>query len=329
MIEKAWLTITKRCNLNCSWCYNNKNSNIEMDVSLAFEIIDFLNLLQIKTLIIIGGEPTLYTKLKELLKYSSTKGLETVLVTNGVKLQDLEYLKELKESGLDKINISLKEESVIANMSNYNGKTYYSTIVNVISNIKEQKIPFVCSVLMKRDNIKIFRDWIDKIYVLSETPIQISFCRNIFDINGLKKLTSVLNNDEYIEIFSDYYDDLHRVTAGNIILSNKFPMCQWNPQILDKLYEREQIVFECTILERNGIIFDEFGRILICNFLQNYPIGKFNEDFCDKESFFKFWNSQEIMNIYKKMGALPYYECSTCENIIKCKGGCPLFGFEK
>jgi uncharacterized radical SAM superfamily Fe-S cluster-containing enzyme len=96
------LPIVSECNLDCPICYTvNKNENAfvltkegfaEMLSHLAEdrESIDIINFT--------GGEPTLHPELPELVRMAHRAGFHRVAIsTNGLRLKDRDYLKELAE----------------------------------------------------------------------------------------------------------------------------------------------------------------------------------------------------------------------------------------
>jgi len=83
------LELTRRCNLNCVYCYANsgKPLNNELKFYEIIKIIDEAILLGVKKIGIIGGgEPLLYNRLKELINYLFQNGMRISLFTNGVLL---------------------------------------------------------------------------------------------------------------------------------------------------------------------------------------------------------------------------------------------------
>lgn len=100
------LPVTKQCNLNCKWCYlPDREQEEEISVEKIKEIIDSC---QHCYIVFSGGEPTLRKDLFSLITYTRRRHPEkfTVLLTNGVKLVDATYVKELKRAGLQYVIIS-------------------------------------------------------------------------------------------------------------------------------------------------------------------------------------------------------------------------------
>ena len=87
--------VTGLCNLQCKYCYHdNSGGNRPVDDILR-DIDDNIDKAPI---LLTGGEPTLHPQLFDIL--DGTKGIETWILTNGVKLSDKDYLEELTNHGV-------------------------------------------------------------------------------------------------------------------------------------------------------------------------------------------------------------------------------------
>lgn len=87
----AWLEITNRCNMQCLYCYTDSQPNVRDELSLAKikEILSDLKELNVKTVIIGGGDPTMRSDLNHILEYGAGKlKLGMYLVTNGVNISE-------------------------------------------------------------------------------------------------------------------------------------------------------------------------------------------------------------------------------------------------
>ena len=101
---------TNACQKNCPYCIN---SLTDRTLSLPYEkatanILKAVNKFGIKESVILGGEPTIYPRLIDLIKFlkNECKLRRVGFTTNGIKLTDDEYLINLIKSGVDFINIS-------------------------------------------------------------------------------------------------------------------------------------------------------------------------------------------------------------------------------
>lgn len=96
----SWLEITRRCDLNCDYCYqiNDPNSNKPI-LQIERDLIEILRLRKTDTVLITGGEPLLHPKLEQIVKMVKSYRVKPVLLTNGFKLTG-QKIKELKRNGL-------------------------------------------------------------------------------------------------------------------------------------------------------------------------------------------------------------------------------------
>ncbi|MCS7130866.1 MAG: GTP 3',8-cyclase MoaA [Archaeoglobaceae archaeon] len=105
-VKNLRISVTNRCNLNCIYCHREGESNPgkEMSAERIAEIAKAFYDLGVKKLKLTGGEPLLREDICEII--SMMPNFEEIsLTTNGTLLKDLAF--DLKESGLDRVNISL------------------------------------------------------------------------------------------------------------------------------------------------------------------------------------------------------------------------------
>lgn len=100
------VVLTKRCNLRCFYCHKEGENSYssEIPAERVIEIVEAFHNLGIKKIKFTGGEPLLRKDLFEIL--CNLPDFEEVsMTTNGVLLE--EAAAELKECGLDRVNVSL------------------------------------------------------------------------------------------------------------------------------------------------------------------------------------------------------------------------------
>lgn len=105
-VRNLRIAVTNRCNLNCIYCHHEGESNPgkEMGAERIAEIAKAFFDLGVKKLKLTGGEPLLRRDICEIISMMP-EFEEISLTTNGILLRDLAF--DLKESGLDRVNISL------------------------------------------------------------------------------------------------------------------------------------------------------------------------------------------------------------------------------
>ncbi|MFC1700790.1 radical SAM protein [Patescibacteria group bacterium] len=93
-IKTAWLVITYSCNNLCNYCYarNMIKQKYYMDFDYIIQVLDELSRIGVKECLLIGGEPTIYPHLIEIIKYGSSLGLQMKVVSNGRMLKNRKFL---------------------------------------------------------------------------------------------------------------------------------------------------------------------------------------------------------------------------------------------
>lgn len=97
--------ITHKCNMNCNNCYIPNRSIPDMDKVKLFSLLERLP--SICDIRLIGAEPTMRDDLPEIVSKIRKLKHKPSLVTNGLKLSNLDYVKVLKEATLIAVAISL------------------------------------------------------------------------------------------------------------------------------------------------------------------------------------------------------------------------------
>jgi uncharacterized radical SAM superfamily Fe-S cluster-containing enzyme len=104
--ELVVLPVTHACNLHCPICYVNTHAKVDkIPLEKIKNQIDELSRQRVQRINIFGGEPTVRPDLNKIIFYIKEKKILPVLFTNGIKLTDMRYLKELKDCGLQRVFI--------------------------------------------------------------------------------------------------------------------------------------------------------------------------------------------------------------------------------
>lgn len=166
--------ITYRCNIRCRHCYTCSNSKLPLppDRSVAELKTIFRDYDQNITLI--GGEPTIRNDLEQLvtLTKQAHRGRKVCLATNGQKTADLDYLKALRESGLDFLFFSF-------NGNAYDGPAVHANKIKSLRNCLGLGMPvWLQQTINNTDQLQImrriltdFRKIIFKTTIRSVSPI--------------------------------------------------------------------------------------------------------------------------------------------------------------
>lgn len=104
------IIFTDRCNARCKFCvasliHDKEDCNLLVHKEMIKYAIDHLN---VKEVLLLGGEPTISKDLLPMIKYLRTLPLDKIcMTTNGIRLKSPKYRKEILSSGITHINLSL------------------------------------------------------------------------------------------------------------------------------------------------------------------------------------------------------------------------------
>ncbi|MDO8661721.1 MAG: radical SAM protein [Candidatus Omnitrophota bacterium] len=92
------------CNQNCNFCFAEANERDERAPAIS-EILSKAENFKGSYIYLAGGEPTLREDLPEIIRKLKQRKFIVILATNGKKLVDEGYVKELKKAGLDIVQL--------------------------------------------------------------------------------------------------------------------------------------------------------------------------------------------------------------------------------
>jgi len=105
------LALTYRCNNLCKHCYaSSARETKELTTNQWKTILQKVFDAQIPQVSFTGGEATLRPDLEELIRTAQDTGLVSGLITNGRRLANMEYTKQLYKAGLDFVQITLESD---------------------------------------------------------------------------------------------------------------------------------------------------------------------------------------------------------------------------
>ena len=325
-IKNAWITVNRACNMHCPWCYaRDALSSTSSNVNLikAKKVIDLLFAIGIEEIILLGGEPTLFDHLIELVEYISTKKIRITLVTNGLKLSDYSYCIKLRDAGVSFINISIKATSKAEYNSYTNIENAYTKVMEAISNVREIGFDFSVSYVLTQGILDGFVSSVLDCKKHGATHFSLSFCYDFSSIQG--RLTNYDFESQIFQIldwFEAKYDEIDSVTDGNFRIKQSLPLCAWSRNTICKLEEKKQISYTCQVLKHSGIVFDSQLRIIPCNAMHKIILGKYETDYNNLDQLKQYLKSDQFNDVFQHFQTLPSKKCLSCDLKIKCRGGC-------
>ncbi len=320
----CWLTLNRACNLQCKWCYAKDTKFLksdDMDVNMAKDIIDICSELKISHITLIGGEPTIYPHLTEVISYCHTKKITCGIVTNGIKLADNDFLQSLLNINHKSFSISLKGENK-AVFKNVTGRDMFDITLDGISNCLKNGINPTVSMVLTEENIDTFIEGVKTLKSIGVKRFHFSFCYEFDVSNECKEYLSHNNPKTIVKKFTELYPTLDKITDGNFELFETFPLCIWDKKIIEVMEKKHQIKTVCQLLHRSGLIFDSEGYLLPCNAMTSIKLGKLYSDFIDAKELKVYSENSDCKSVYDKLCSVPDTVCLSCKDYVNCGGGC-------
>lgn len=304
--------------MKCSWCYalSCNRPNKELPIDLAKTIIDSLVAINIKKITLIGGEPTLYKYLFDLIKYIKFKSPQTRIgvTTNGIALQNTTYVQNLVSSGLDGCNISLKGLTENEYLQNTGSKINPDLIFTAYRNISAFISNVVLSYVISHDGI----EQIKQLYYLCKKnrirKVLLQFVKPPIQLDAapIMPMNKMAEMAEFI--FNFWPDDIEYK------LELSFPVCLIDTNIYERMVNSGHIVSGCHIQTGSGLNYDVDGRIVPCNHFIDLPIS--DEPSLTPDSIKRIRQSNEYKTVKNTACCFPSQKCKSCKYWNQCRGGC-------
>lgn len=150
------LYITNACNCSCPICYmaSNANNTFFMSVDEAVSRVKAAKNRKIKSVLLIGGEPTVHPQLIEIIKAIRKLNVKVLIATNGLELglnQSLAY--ELKKAGVYSISLQFDTLNRLT-LKKIRGHDKLDLKLKAIKNIQKVNLRFglICTVSSYNEN---------------------------------------------------------------------------------------------------------------------------------------------------------------------------------
>jgi len=298
------LALTYRCNIDCAHCYNQRRESAELSTGEWRKAMRTLWEHGVPHFDFTGGEPTLRDDLVELVTFAEDLGAITGLLTNGVRLADKDFVRRLKQAGLDYVQVTL--ESARADIHNrmVQADTFALTVQG-IRNALAAGIHVLTNTTITAAN----RESIEEI-----VPFLKALGTNSFAVNSIiragrsRRVDRGLSEDELLPLLRR----LQRLAEDNDMKFTWYTptqYCRLNP------VEHDLGVKQCTAGKYNLAV-EPDGTVIPCQSFFR-PLGNILDD-----PFEKIYDHDFLAALRRRDWAMD--KCRTCEWLPACGGGCPL-----
>lgn len=172
-----WLLaeLTYACPLQCPYCSNPVDYprfNNELNTDQWLQVLSEAREMGAVQLGLSGGEPLVRQDLTDIVRYGRELGYYSNLITSGHGLNE-QRIVELKEAGLDHIQISFQASSVELN-DYLAGTTAFQQKKDMARLVKQYGYPMVLCVVIHRQNIHQMRDILELAIELEADYLEIA-----------------------------------------------------------------------------------------------------------------------------------------------------------
>ncbi|HEX7432245.1 MAG TPA: radical SAM protein [Anaerolineaceae bacterium] len=300
------LVLTYRCNNNCTHCYNARPRNYpEIKTEDWIRILDGLWKLGIPHIVFTGGEPTLRDDLPELIAHAEKNGQITGINTNGRKLSDPAYLKSLVEAGLDHVQITFESHDPTIHDKMVSAHGAWQQTVAGLRNALATPLYVMTNTTLLSDNSPTLSETLDTLAYIGVPTVGLNAL--IYSGRGLNVGSGIKESE--LPPMLDLARQKTDAHGQRLIWYTPTQYCHFDP------VQMELGVKGCTAALYNMAI-EPDGAVIPC---QSYyhPLGNIMTDSWDS-----IWNHGLAVSLRERKNAPA--ECSTCQLLPECGGGCPL-----
>jgi len=315
----AYMGVSYLCNMKCDHCYALQQPRSKrLHIDEVKKIIDDLNELFCCTLIFGHGEPFLYKDFFEVLAYAKNCGMNTVIMTNGTKIDesvaDRLCLDEYRPYRLY-LSLDHYEEDRHDRQRHVPGA--YATAIKAIKLLRSKGLDARISSTINVADPRPAEMWIKLCDELGVPGISLLTIRN-------KEPYTKEQMQHYAGVLRELVDWMERRPDLEIMLHDPLIFRFVDAKSLSsELYEKLYQENKCTAgTERIAIQPD--GTVTTCNLVEGPILGNIRDD-----SIIKIWeDSPYLKRIQGRHSQESLSGCETCQGYNECRGGCPAFSTE-
>lgn len=325
----AWLTITRGCQLRCDWCYAKQTKYAtRMSDDVFYRSMEMLSGLNVKTVCLIGGEPTTDSRFLKIVRDLKNRGYHVSVISNGIRFADEKFLDDMLDAGIGNVIVSLKS----ATSGGYVHDTHkdaYAAVLKGLANLKvrNKEVKYTLSITLCGSMAREFDSVIATIIESGATNVSFDTERPIIVNNDVQY--DGLTPQETADLLVSTYPKMRLLKESGIdyYIYITHPFCLFPEWYIKALKETDRLMSGCQIFGGTGIIIDEHGRILPCNHFCSSGLGSI--DNCKKGVDYISWRKQEpIARFYEQMSSYPTKQCETCPQWQICGAGCRINWFK-
>lgn len=306
-----FLDLTEHCNLKCFFCYNTSNiSKRHAKVEDVKEILNIMHKAGCNEVIYLGGEPTIYPHLFEVLHHAASLGMKQGLVSNA-QVIDYTLAERLAKIKALEIGISIHSHDYSIHNALTGNPNSFKNVERAINSLEENNVCWYSQTsLMKSNYLELEK--MHAYLIECGSPTRMDLSRMVV---GESCSDEFLGAEEYTEVFKQ----INSINTQKLpIRIEAFPRC-W----LLKLSKKFSLNYNKIIKSVRPcyawigqVSVDIYGNLRLC------PTGGKLAGNILIEGIEAIWNN----NIICKFQSFQWQktECLECEDFAFCVGGCKM-----
>jgi radical SAM protein with 4Fe4S-binding SPASM domain len=300
------LALTYRCNNECEHCYNARSRTFpELETGQWRGILDLLWEIGVPHICFTGGEASLRNDLPELVAHASGLGQITGLLTNGRRLSDEGYVRELVDAGLDHVQITIESHEPEIHDRMVQSQGAWRQTVRGIENALACRLYVMTNTTLLEANATQFEKTID---FLAELGVPTVGCNALIYAGSGETVGTGLPEEELEPLLIAVRKKIEQ-HGQRLIWYTPTQYCHFDP------VQFELGVKTCTAAMYNMCI-EPNGDVIPCqSFYQS--VGNILQDPWDT-----IWNHD--LSLWLRERKYVPEECKRCPVLKECGGGCPL-----
>jgi radical SAM protein with 4Fe4S-binding SPASM domain len=317
-ITGFWLSPSYKCNNLCDWCYAGNRLSLASEA--RFEdlkmYIDKMVQAGAKTCVLVGGEPSIYPLIFDLISYTSKKGLSVRMMSNGRKLSSYDFVLRLKDSGLDYCSVSIEGPEKIHDQTTKVKGSFGQSFQGIL-NCQKAGLPVNSITTISAIN----RSYLDDLLISLQ---RVNLQRAVF--NMCSSQPSGYHDQDVATIdLVEYARIVERIGLQYdfVCFYALVPLCLYDQKKLQKLINLNRLKIACSLFS-DTVSIDPQGFLLPCNHMADLNYGNINEPGAIGRLLLEKGEDKKFLS-----ANAPSIKCVNCTLWNKCHGGCNLIWFSR
>lgn len=318
-VKGFWFSPTYDCNNRCWMCYAGGKlaSRYHVPLNEAKEFIGKMAQAGAQSCILVGGEPTRYRHIVELVSFISGLGLKVKIMSNGRALASQEFVQKLKQAGLDYCAVSIEGvQEVHDSITRVLGS--FSESISGLQNLMRAGIKTNSITTVSSYNLEHIDDLVQYLQKIKVRVATFNMCSAQPSGYQDQKHNGQINLEQYARVVESIGLRYDFVRFYALV-----PLCLFDQQKLSQLISTDKLKISCSLFG-NSVAIDPYGNITPCTHMPDLSYGNLNSPDWLTNLLKAKTEEKEFLKTHG-----PNENCTDCQLWTTCYGGCNLIWFTR